>query len=610
MTFHSTPTTPRFHPRDLLRVFHYSRAALQLTWQTSPRLATCFLLLTVAAGSLPGAIAYVSKLLVDAVVLAAQTGLAEDRQMAFSVVALEAALVALMAAFQKGLSACESLLRALLSQRVNQMILEKALQLSLRHFEDSKTYDQLTQARQRASSRPLALVQRTFGLVQNAISLLTFGALLVGFSPWAVALLVVAGLPLFAVEAVFSGEAFRLFKWQTPETRQRAYLEYLLANDAAVKEVKLFHLGPLFLDRFNAIFARLYREDRRLTLRRAGWGFLLGLVSIAALYGAYLWVVSAAVSRAISLGEMTMYLLVFKQGQSAVSASLSAIGAMYEDNLYLSNLYEFLAEPVEEVDGTVTEGAQPGDGVRFEGVSFRYPGASGDALSAVTLHLRPGQKLALVGENGSGKTTLIKLLTRLYRPTEGRILLDGTPLEDWKLEALRARVGVIFQDFLRYQLLMGENIGVGDVEHLDQPDRWESAARKGLAEEFIKDLPDGYQTQMGRWFKGGRELSGGQWQKVALARAFMREKADILVLDEPTSAIDAESEAQIFEHVQQATRHQMAILISHRFSTVRMADEIVVMDHGRITEQGSHQELLALGGRYAHLFELQAAGYR
>jgi ATP-binding cassette subfamily B protein len=305
-----------------------------------------------------------------------------------------------------------------------------------------------------------------------------------------------------------------------------------------------------------------------------------------------------------------MYLMLFRQGQAAVSSILSAIGGMYEDNLYLSTLYEYLETPVETRTGDIVRGPHPNDGIRFENVGFTYPGADRATLVDVSLHIRPGESLALVGENGSGKTTLIKLLTRLYHPTTGRILLDGQDLREWEEAALRDRIGVIFQDFTRYQLMLGENVGAGDVQYFNDEERWRDASEKGMAAPIVAELPDGYRTPLGKWFNDGRELSGGQWQKVALSRAFMRSRADILVLDEPTAAMDAGAEATIYEHFRTLTKGRIAILISHRFSTVRMADQIVVLQDGRIIERGNHEQLMQLNGHYAHLFSLQAKGYR
>ena len=589
-------------------VFGYSRRAVSLVWSTNRSLTLAIAGLTALAGVLPAAVAWVGARIVDAVVSAIAS--THDPQVALRYVVIEGLLVAALAIAQRMLSLCQSLLRAQLGQRVNVMILEKALTLELAHFEDADFYDRLTRARREASSRPLSLVMRTFGLAQNAVSIVSFAVLLARFSPWAVVVLVLAGLPAFLAEAKFSGDAFRLFRWRSPETRMQLYLETVLAREDHAKEVKLFGLGERFLQRYRDIFRRLYHEDRALTVRRDAWGLGLGLIATVTLYGAYAWIAIEAVRSLITLGEMTMYLMLFRQGQAAVSGSLAAIGGMYEDNLYLSTLYEYLETEVPPARGALTRGPQPEDGVRFENVSFCYPEANEPALIDIDLHLPPGASLALVGENGSGKTTLIKLLTRLYRPTSGRILLDGLDLGKWDADVLRGRIGVIFQDFARYQMQVGENIGAGDEPHFDDETRWRAAAERGQADDFIATLPAGYRTQLGKWFRDGRELSGGQWQKIALSRAFMRTRADILVLDEPTAAMDAQAEADVFEHFRRIAQGRITILISHRFSTVRMADQIVVIDRGRIVERGTHQELVALDGRYARLFALQAKGYR
>jgi ATP-binding cassette subfamily B protein len=590
-------------------VFVYARRAMDLVWTTSRAFTITLALLTLVAGVLPAVIAFIGQLIVDGVV-AAMTSTAPDTAHVLWLILLEAFVVILVAASQRGLSVSQSLLRALLGQRVNVMILEKALTLQLANFEDSEFYDKLTQARREASMRPLSLVNRTFGLIQNAISLISYAVLLFAFSPWAVVILIGAGLPSFFAEAKFSGDAFRLFRWRSPETRMQMYLETVIAREDGVKEVKLFQLGPRLLQRYRDIFSKLFVEDRRLTLRRDGWGFVLGLLSTAAFYGAYAWIVVTTIIGQITLGAMTMYLVLFRQGQAAVAASLSAISGMYEDNLYLSNLYDYLEQPVPARQGKEKHGPDPRLGIQFKNVSFNYPGSNGKALNNVSLQIQPGESLALVGENGSGKTTLIKLLTRLYEPTEGSIILDGLDLQNWDVEALRQRIGVIFQDFGRYQFSVGENIGAGDVRYIDDAERWTTAAKKGMAAPFIEEMPDGYETQLGRWFKGGRELSGGEWQKIALSRAFMRSDADILVLDEPTATMDAASEAAVFDHFRSASHNKMTILISHRFSTVRAADQIIVIHKGEILEQGNHESLLAMNGQYSHLFKLQARGYQ
>ncbi len=596
--------------RELVEPFRHTRRAIELVWRASPGLSTWLGVASVVAGLLPAAITWVGKLIVDGVVRAATSGSAADRVLAVRWVAIELALVVGLAAVTRSIDACQSLLRAILGQRVNEMILEKALTLELPDFEDSELYDRMTRARREASSRPLSLVRRAFGLVQSGISIAAYGALMVRLSPWVALVLVAAAVPAFVAETRFSRDAFRLFRWRAPEARKQMYLETVLAREDYAKEVQLYGIGPLLLARYRAIFDDLYLEDRNLTLRRTIWGYPLGLVSTGAFYGAYAWIAVEAMLRHITLGEMTMYLLLFKQGQSTLASIFSSIGGMYEDNLYLSTLYEFLEHESPSDRGGATAGPDPSAGLVVEDVRFRYPAAKDDVLRGVSLSLKPGEKLALVGDNGAGKTTLIKLIARLYRPTAGRILLDGLDVAAWDRSALHARLAVIFQDFVRYQLLVGENVGAGDVSAFDDEERWRAAAAAGLAAPVIDALPDGYRTQLGTWFKGGRELSLGQWQKVALSRVFMRADADLLVLDEPTASMDAEAEAQMFERLRDRSAGKMAILISHRFSTVRMADRIAVLENGRVSEYGSHQELLDKNGHYAHLFRLQAHAYQ
>ncbi|WP_438024831.1 ABC transporter ATP-binding protein [Sorangium sp. So ce233] len=595
--------------------FAYTPRTLKLVWRSSRAASVALGALTLAAAALPLGVAYVGKTITDAVV-------ARDERAALVWVSVELGLVAALALVQRGLALTRQLLGARLSIDIHTMILEKALSLDLAHFEDSEFYDQLTRARREASSRPASVVTESFSLVQNLITLAGYAAMLVGFSALAVLALLLAAIPATVAEARFSGAAFRLRNWRSPEARRLNYLEYVLANDGHAKEVKLFGLGPMFLGRYKALATSFYREDSALAVRRAGWAYGLSLLGTAAFYGCYGAMALGAAAGRLSLGEMVLYVAAFRQGQQAFQAVLAGVGGMYEHNLYMSNLFQYLSIPTSASpavpDGApaptngapaLPDGGPSERGVRFEGVGYRYPGQSRWALRGIDLHIPSGQSLALVGHNGAGKTTFIKLLTRLYEPTEGRILLDGKDLRAWDLDALRRRIGVVFQDFNQYQLTLRENVGLGSLDHLADEPRIARAVSEGGAEEVVAAAPGGLDAQLGRWFKDGVELSGGQWQKIALARAFMREQADILVLDEPTAALDAEAEHAVFQRFRSLSRGRTTIVISHRFPTVRMADRILVLDGGRIVEEGTHDELVARGQRYARMFALQAEGY-
>jgi len=603
----------RQQARDMSRAFANTPRAFRLVWECGKLEALAMAALTVVSAFLPAAQAWVAKLIVDSVVSSIGLGLSTSQGFAdvLPFLGFEFGLILVGTVAGQLRSLAEHLLHSKLINHVNTLIIRKALALDLRYFEDPRFYDKLQNARREADWNTLRIVNEGFNLVQNAITLVSMAALVVRFSPWLAVILFGAAVPTFVAQSRYARLTFRVIAWWAPGARLMSYLEELLTTHETVKEVKLFNLGKPLLDQYHNLFWKFYSEDRSVAIRRTVVSLVWGLLSTLSYYGSYAWILWRTLARAITLGDMTMYIVVFRQTQSSFRSLFEGLGRLYENNLFLNNLFGYLAlEPDMPVAATARPAPSPiAQGFEFRNVSFHYPNTDVLSLENVNLVIRPGEKIALVGPNGAGKTTLVKLLTRLYDTTEGEILLDGVNLKEYDPDSLRQRVGVIFQDFVQYYLAARENVGFGQVDALDDRRRVIEAAQKGGAHTIIEKLPDGYETLLGRRWETGQELSHGQWQKVALARAFMRE-AEVLVLDEPTASLDAEAEYEIFQRFGKLTEGKMAVLISHRFSTVRMADRIVVLEAGRVTETGSHADLVARNGTYARLFALQAQGYR
>lgn len=599
--------------REFWEALRNTPEAFRLVWSASRPAAIVGITLTLIAAVMPAAQAWVGKLIIDAIVTAAGEGMQAMDGLRFVApyLAMEFGLVLVSSLTSQMRSLFDRIIQSQLTNLVNSMIIRKAINLDLQFFENPIFYDTLQNARRQADTSALNIVNSTLQMVQQVITLVSLIILLLRFSPWLAVIVFLSAIPSFLSQSQYAERAFRAVSRRAPEARLLNYLEQLLTGNDTVKEVKLFGLGEPLLERYQTLFTRFYLEDRAIAEKRTiaglGWGTLSNLVY----YGSYAWIVLRTVAGLITLGDMTMFLAIFRQSQSSIRSLLDSLNRLYESNLFLDNLITYLKlEPVLTApqNGRIAP-APIRHGIEFRNVSFVYPGSDVYVLRDINLHIKPSERIALVGLNGAGKTTLIKLLTRLYDPTEGQILLDGVDLREYDLTSLHQRFGVIFQDFVRYQFTVRENIGFGQVDALDDNARIRDAADRGGAQPIIENMPQQYDTMLGRRWERGHELSGGQWQKIALSRAFMR-KAEVLVLDEPTSALDAEAEYEVFRRFGELMEGRIAVLISHRFSTVRMADRIVVLSAGKILELGSHAELMALDGAYARLFNLQAEGYR
>ena len=593
---------------------------LRQVWETSPALTLASLSLRLVRALLPVVTLYVGKLIIDEAIRLAGLGITSDalvdwwRQGLLAhlgwLLAIEFGLAVASDVLGRIVALVDSLLSERFTNATSVRLMEHAATLDLEDFEDSELQDKLDRARRQTMGR-MTLMTQLFGQAQDAITVVSFAAGLVVYAPWLMVLLLVALLPAFIGEAHFNALNYSLnFAW-TPERRELEYVRQTGASVETAKEVKIFGLSGFLIARYRQLADGFYAANRRLAIGRAGWGSVLTALGTLGYYVAYAYIAWRTVRGEFSIGDLTFLAGSFRRLRTLLEGLLSGFSAVAGQALYLDDLYSFF-----EIQPEIVSPPDPRpfpvpirEGFVFEDVGFRYPGAERWAVRHLDFHLRAGEVLALVGENGAGKTTLVKLLARLYDPDEGRILLDGVDLREYDLDLLRSQVGVIFQDFVRYHLTAAENIAVGRIEARDDRGRIVDAARRALADEVIAKLPRGYDQVIGRRFRNGVDLSGGEWQKVAIARAYMRD-SQLLILDEPTAALDARSEFEVFQRFKELSAGKTAVLISHRFSSVRMADRILVLADGRVEAVGTHEELLAQRGRYAELFELQAAGYR
>ena len=614
----STITASSF--RERVGALRNLRPFLAMVWATSPALTVATIALRLIRALLPVATLYIGKLIIDDVVMLVQL---PDKPATLQqwldsghlnrlglLLGAEFAVAVLADVLGRIVSLLDGLLAERVSTSSSVRLMEHAATLDLEDFEDAEFQDQLERARRQTSGR-MTLMSQLFSQAQDLVTVASLAAGLIVFAPWLIVLLLVALVPAFLGEAHFNAKSYSLDFGRTPERRELDYVRQTAASAETAKEVKIFGLNEFLIDRYRRLAASFYDANRRLALRRAGWGGLFTTIGTIGYYFAYAYIAWRTLTGEFSVGDLTFLAGSFRRLRTLLEALLSGFSSVAGQALYLDDLFTFF-----EVRPEILSPANPlpfskpiREGFVFEDVGFIYPGAERWAVRHLSFTLKAGEVVALVGENGAGKTTLVKLLTRLYDPDEGRILLDGRDLRDYGLDELRGSMGVIFQDFVRYNLPAGDNIAVGRIEARGDRERIARAASRSQADEVIARLSSGYDQMIGKRFKNGVELSGGEWQKIAIARAYMRE-AEVLILDEPTAALDARAEFEVFQRFKELSRGKTAVLISHRFSSVRMADRILVLADGRVESQGTHEELMAQQGRYAELFELQAAGYR